>query len=86
MPLKLRVRGRHMEEFIVLGLVPGTSIQIDFFAWLKMATIIAGFMTVLIIHRRLSRHAYPITPPATNSSESTIFVSKPFNEDTDTAL
>lgn len=75
-----------MEEFIVLGLVPGTSIQIDFFAWLKMAAIFTGLIVIYSTHRRISKRTYANTFTNSKSKKSAIFVSKPFNKDTSIAL
>ncbi len=33
-----------MQTFFVLGLIPGTNIQINFFVWLIITTIILGYL------------------------------------------
>ncbi len=48
-----------MDDFIVLGLIPGTDIQISFEMWLQLATsLIAGFVTVKagILLMRIERY------------------------------
>jgi membrane protein implicated in regulation of membrane protease activity len=41
-----------MYGFFVLGLVPGTDIQITFDMWLQAATVLCGAIAVLILIRR----------------------------------
>lgn len=41
-----------MQDFIVLGLIPGTNIQIGFFGWLIIATLL---FAARIILRRTSK-------------------------------
>ncbi len=45
---KARKKGHHMYSFLVLGLIPGTNIQLSFQAWL-------GLMLVLIVCARVFR-------------------------------
>jgi hypothetical protein len=40
-----------MEDFIVLGFVPGTSIQIDFYVWLLAASILVLLRLIMAMHR-----------------------------------
>lgn len=41
-----------MYGFFVLGLVPGTDIQITFDMWLQAATVLCGAIAVLILIKR----------------------------------
>lgn len=40
-----------MQELLVLGLIPGTNIQITFALWLMFVCAIAGWVFVAIAHR-----------------------------------
>jgi|GEM_PF-3532427 len=44
-----------MYEFIFLGLIPGTHIQLTFSVWLAFAAVIGG---VLLIHRAVRIRAW----------------------------
>lgn len=35
-----------LDEFIILGLIPGTQVQITFYMWLTLASSIAGLVTL----------------------------------------
>jgi hypothetical protein len=41
-----------VQEFIVLGIIPGTSIQITFIIWLILVGCIMGMIATSIIRRR----------------------------------
>ena len=41
-----------MEELIVLGLIPGTSVQVDFYTWLIAACSISIIRLLFAAHRR----------------------------------
>lgn len=40
-----------MSEFIVLGLIPGTQIQITFLLWIIFVSLLSGIVLVWCIHR-----------------------------------
>lgn len=41
-----------MEDLIVLGLIPGTTIQIDFVNWLIITEVLLGCLILNVVHRR----------------------------------
>ena len=41
-----------MQEFLVLGLIPGTNIQITFGTWLLVVYVITALAGAFIIHRK----------------------------------
>lgn len=41
-----------MEQFLLLGQVPGTKIVISFASWLLVFTIIGGLVGLLVVYRR----------------------------------
>jgi hypothetical protein len=40
-----------MSEFIVLGLIPGTHIQITFVLWIIFVSVLSGTLLVWLAHR-----------------------------------
>jgi hypothetical protein len=41
-----------MQELLVLGLIPGTNIQITFVAWLLLVCALGAWILATIAHRR----------------------------------
>lgn len=41
-----------MQELLVLGLIPGTNIQITFIAWLLLVCALSAWILATIAHRR----------------------------------
>lgn len=48
-----KVRGTGVDDFIVLGIIPGTSIQITFEMWLQFVTALIAAMVTIKIGVRL---------------------------------
>ncbi len=53
-----------MYNVIVLGYIPGTSIQISFQAWLGMAALLAGALTIVYLERRHRQTPFRLPLPA----------------------
>ncbi len=50
-----------MQEFLVLGLVPGTNIQITFWSWLIVISIGLGLVLTNSMHRRKATTSMLVT-------------------------
>jgi len=61
-----------MKDFLVLGMVPGTTIQITFVEWLEVATALIGGLCLLIAHARHTHPKHLIVWPVAVSTTMTI--------------
>jgi hypothetical protein len=58
-----------MQNFIVLGIIPGTNIQVNFGMWL---CVIASAILIYVSLRRVARHvsSVPQLPPTISNENS----------------
>lgn len=45
-----------MQEFVVLGQVPGTDIQISFAAWVYVSSMVLAVLCIVLARHRIAAH------------------------------
>lgn len=64
-----------MEDFLVLGLIPGTTIQITFEIWLTIAEMVVLFVCVGMLHHYHTSHRFhPNVPTNIDTRENNVVV------------
>ena len=64
-----------MEDLLVLGIIPGTSIQIDFYLWIQIFTVLAGLILFAVLRKVSNARRYINTLADSPNTTTGVFVS-----------